>query len=54
MGEKNFETKILYKGSVDGMTAKEFHARCDGKGPTLSLYKVKDGPCIGGFTHAQW
>ena len=23
-------------------------------GPTLSLFSVKDGPCIGGFTNAQW
>ena len=33
---------------------KDFHSRCDKKGPTISLFKVKDGDCIGGFTKAQW
>ena len=33
---------------------KDFHARCDNKGPTISLFKIKDGDCIGGFTKAQW
>ena len=34
---------------------KDFHRLCDGKGPTLSLFKVDGtGQCIGGFTNAQW
>ena len=34
---------------------KDFHRLCDGKGPTLSLFKEKEtGQCIGGFTNAQW
>ena len=32
----------------------DFHKRCDMKGPTLTLMRVKDGPCIGGFTLCQW
>jgi TLD len=28
--------------------------KCDGKGPTFTLMKVKNGPCIGGFTEKQW
>jgi hypothetical protein len=32
----------------------DFEERCVEKGPTLSLFKVKDGPCIGGFTTANW
>jgi hypothetical protein len=31
---------------------KDFHSRCDKKGPTISLFKVKKGDCIGGFTNA--
>ncbi len=33
---------------------KDFHSRCGKKGPTISLFKIKDGDCIGGFTKAQW
>jgi hypothetical protein len=32
----------------------DFHSRCDNKGPTFTLYKIKDGYCIGGFTKASW
>lgn len=49
---KNFVTMLLYSGSIHGWRAKNFHERCDGKGPTLSLFKVLDGPCIGGYTKA--
>ena len=24
------------------------------KGPSISLFKIKDGDCIGGYTKAQW
>jgi hypothetical protein len=33
---------------------KDFHSRCDNKGSTIALYKIKDGDCIGGFTNAYW
>lgn len=33
---------------------KDFHSRCDNIGPTISLFQVKDGDCIGGFTNAKW
>ena len=33
---------------------KDFHSRCDNKGPTVSLFKIKDGDCVGGYTKAQW
>ena len=31
-----------------------FMSRCGKKGPTISLFKIKDGDCIGGFTKGQW
>ena len=47
--------KMLYRGSRDGFTFKAFHDRCDEKGPTISLFKLKhNGDCIGGYTSAQW
>ncbi len=48
-------TVLLYSGSIHGWKYKDFHSRCDGKRPTISLFKVKDtGECIGGYTNAQW
>ena len=45
--------KMIYRGSEHGFMAKDFHSRCDGKGPTISLFKLKhNGDCIGGYTEA--
>ncbi len=44
----------MYRGSENGWNAKDFHSRCDGEGTTISLYKVKDGDIIGGYTSASW
>jgi hypothetical protein len=53
LGNKRVKTKNLYRGSKNGWMKKDFHSRCDKKGPTLSLFKVKDtGDCIGGYTNA--
>lgn len=32
----------------------DFHKKCDLKGPTIILIRIKDGPCIGGYTVCQW
>jgi len=53
LGYKRLETTNLYRGSIYGWKYKHFHSRCDNKGPTISLFKVKDtGECIGGYTNA--
>jgi hypothetical protein len=53
LGYKKLETTNLYRGSIHGWKYKIFHSRCDNKGPTISLFKVKDtGDCIGGYTKA--
>ena len=54
MGYKSFSFVLLYKGSRDGWENKDFHFRCNRRGPTLCLFKLTDGKCIGGFTCAQW
>jgi hypothetical protein len=54
MGNRTFETFLLYRGSRDGWTGKDFHSRCDDKGATLTLYKIKDGSCFGGYTSVPW
>jgi hypothetical protein len=50
LGPKKFTTNLLYRGSEHGWMAKNFHDHCDKKGPTISLFKIKDGDCIGGFS----
>ncbi len=50
--KKRFLTILLFCGSMHGWTAKDFHSRCDGKGPLISLFKIKDGDCIGGYSKA--
>jgi hypothetical protein len=50
LGNRRCYTRRLYLASLDGWYAEDFHRQCDGRGPTISLFKVKDGPWIGGFT----
>ena len=54
LGNKRFFTHLLLRASIHGWEYYDFHLRCDNKGPTISLFKVKDGDCIGGYTNAQW
>jgi hypothetical protein len=41
---------MIYNGKEDGWKAKDFHKKCDMKGPTVSFMQIENGPCIGGFT----
>ena len=52
LGNKRFITYMLYRGSDHGWKYKHFHDRCDNKGPTISLFKIKDGDVIGGYSKA--
>jgi TLD len=52
LGNKKFLTYMLYRGSEDGWKLIDFHSRCDDKGPTISLFKIKDGDIIGGYSKA--
>ena len=54
LGNKRFVTILLFCGSIHGWKYIDFHRCCDKKGPTISLFKIKDGDCIGGYTKAQW
>ena len=44
----------LYKASIDGWAPKDFHDRCDNKGPTLVIMKSKVGKVFGGFSMVGW
>jgi hypothetical protein len=53
MNNKKFKTELRYRGSRDGWENADFHRMSDGKGPTVTLMKIKDNEqCIGGFTSA--
>ena len=51
-GGKNME--LLYRGTRDGMSAQEFHNRCNNKGPTISLFKNERGYLFGGYASIDW
>ena len=46
-------SKLLYRASRDGWQATEFHRKCDGQGPTLTLVR-SGGYLFGGFTSVPW
>lgn len=51
--------KLLYRGSRDGMAPEVFHARCDNKGPTVTLVKARfndsaNVSIFGGFLDKDW
>ena len=54
------EPKLLYRGEKDGMDANVFHQKCDEKGPTITLLKIKSKlypskTCVvGGFAGEPW
>lgn len=46
---------MLYRATRDGWNVKDFHGRCDGNGPSVTLIKVKETNKIcGGFTSLPW
>jgi hypothetical protein len=45
---------LIYRGSSQGINPAAFHAKCDKKGPTLTLLKSEHGKVFGGFTSVSW
>ena len=46
---------LLYRASRDGFEPSDFHSRCDGKSPTLTIFKAQESSYIfGGFTTGVW
>jgi hypothetical protein len=45
-----YETVLEYRGSDHGWWSYDFHDWADNKDWTVSLFKIKDGDCVGGFT----
>lgn len=41
------EVKLLFRASEHGQTPKDFHDRCDNKGPTVTIIKNDKGKEFG-------
>ena len=50
----NAKFSLLYSGKRDGWMKADFHRVCDGKGPTVVLFKSSKGFAFGGFTTLPW
>ena len=46
--------KLLYRKSIDGKSAKDFHKKCDGIGKTVSIIKANTGYKFGGYSTSKW
>ena len=46
--------KLLYRKSIDGKSAKDFHNKCDGIGKTVSIIKANTGYKFGGYSTSKW
>jgi len=45
---------LLHKSTVHGFKCQEFHARCDNKGPTVTIIQSKEGHLFGGYSPESW
>src|SRR5581483_2350163 len=55
--EKNIPYKfnLLYRASRDGNTVAKFHEKCDNKGATIAVVKIKDSEqIVGGYNPLFW
>ena len=46
--------KLLYRKSIDGKWAKDFHKKCDNISHTISIVKSNTGYKFGGFANNKW
>jgi len=45
---------ILYVASKDGDSGRDFHEKCDGKGPTIVIIRTTTGNVFGGYAGVSW
>jgi hypothetical protein len=46
--------KLIYKASVHGFSAKDFHRHCDNHSNTLTIIKTANNSIFGGYTTLNW
>jgi hypothetical protein len=49
MNVSELKLSLIYKAKRDGFKKNEFHSRCDGKAPTISVIKSEHGKTFGGY-----
>ena len=54
LNNRNIKLKSLYVASKDGDNPENFHSKCDGQSPTVSIFKTTKGDIFGGFTDKSW
>jgi hypothetical protein len=52
--ESSSKWNLLYRGSVHGFGASDFHANCDFYPKTLTIIKETSGNIFGGYTTVSW
>lgn len=50
----SIEFELIFKMSINGNSAYDFHEHCDDVGPTLILIKTNKDKIFGGFTPLNW
>ncbi len=50
----NTRWRLVYRASVDGFAAKNFHEKCDGVPMTLSIVKTTNSFIFGGYASEPW
>jgi hypothetical protein len=53
-GKPDQQWELIYKASRDGYEAKYFHAKCNGKGPTMTIFQSTKKFLFGGYTKVPW
>ena len=50
-----FKIELIYRASRDGFSVNNFHNKCDNKGPTIVVIKVRNSKdIIGGYNPLDW
>jgi hypothetical protein len=52
--QSNIKLDLLYRGSVDGFNAAEFHRKCDFQGPTITIVESAGNRRFGGYCPVDW
>jgi hypothetical protein len=54
-GKNKYKFKLLYRASRDGNTAAAFHSKCDNKGATIVIVKIRNlDQIVGGYNPLFW
>jgi hypothetical protein len=54
IGNPGLTWQLLYQRTYDGSSSANFHERCDGQGPTVTIVKLDNGKLIGGYASVSW